>query len=61
MSFETVSDKVNNWIDSEQNANISLGICCSLPYYNQKSKFLQQAEIAEYRKDFWDSLYETIF
>jgi hypothetical protein len=61
MSLLNISDKVNHWIDSEQNTNISLGICCSLPYYDQKLESLQQAEIAGYRKDFWDTLYETIF
>jgi hypothetical protein len=43
---------MNHWIDSGQNINISLSIYCSLPYYNQKSEALQQAEIAGYRKDF---------
>jgi hypothetical protein len=47
---------MNHWIDSEQNSNISLGICCSLPHYDQNSQSLQQAEITGHRKSFWDTL-----
>jgi hypothetical protein len=55
--FEIVCDKRNHWIDSEQNANISLGICCGLSYYDQKPEFSQQAEIANYRKNDWNLRY----
>jgi hypothetical protein len=34
-----------------------LGISCNFPYYNHKSQFLPQTEIAGYCKDFWTTLY----
>jgi hypothetical protein len=56
--FEIISDKMNHWIDSQQNASISLGTYCSLPYGNREPQSLQQAETAGYRQDFWNILYK---